>query len=172
MVIEGILLNNRDLLKLLAILIQIIASIYIYYSFFDILVTEGSFRISLGQLFLIPVTILAVVQVVATGSLIHFAMIATGRYIKVNKLDPFVITGLNTFLYSLIYAIFPTTGPFNYITFTMQETSLSVMLTTIIWTIITILLVGTILKRTYSVSWFKGLLFGGVSFMLIIAFAS
>ena len=165
-------MNNRDLLKILAIIIQTIASIYIYYLFFDILVTEGSFRISLGTLFLIPVTILAIVQVVATGSLIHFTMIATSRYIKVNKLDPYVITGLNTFLYSWIYAIFPTTGPFNYIIFTMQETPFSVMLTTVLWTTITILLVGTILKSTYSVSWFKGLLLSGVSFMLIIAFAS
>ncbi len=154
------------------IIIQIIFSIVIYYFRFDILIKEGSFKGSLGQWFLIPITVLVLVQVFVTGSLIHLAMLVINRNNNATKYDAFVISGLNTSIYSMTYAIFPQTGPFHYITFSMTETSPYVMLGEILWTTFIISITGTALKRAYSVSWFYGLLLGGISAMLTLAFAS
>ncbi|MFC1755632.1 hypothetical protein ACFL96_19965 [Thermoproteota archaeon] len=163
---------NHNQLKILVIVALIISTISVYLLFFEILVTEGSFRESLGPLFLIPITILASAQVFITGALIHRAAIDLNKNHNAKKYDIFVITGLNAFLYSLIYAIFPITGPFHYITFTMQETSLLIMLTEIGWTTFTVVTVTIALKKAYSLSWFHGFILGTVSYILIIAFAS
>lgn len=165
-------MNNSDRLKILAILGLIISTISVYSLFFEILVTEGSFRESLGPLFIIPITILASAQVIITGALIHRAAKDLNKNHNAKKYDIFIITGLNAFLYSLIYAIFPITGPFHYITFTMQETSLLIMLIEIGWTTFTILIVTTVLKKTYSLSLFHSFILGATSYILIIAFAS
>ena len=165
-------LEKHKLWKTVAIISEIIASIFVYYSFFDILIADGSFRDSLGQWFVIPITVLVLVQVFVTGSLIHVAMLAIKSKNSATRYDIFVISGLNVLLYSLTYAIYPLTGPFHYITFTMKETPLAVLLTEVSWTAFMIVVTGTALKRTYSVSWFHGLLLGGISSLLILAFAS
>ena len=165
-------MNNHTLLKSVAIIVEIIASIIIYYNFFDILITDGSFKGVLGVWFLIPIIALVLVQVFVTGSLVHIAMRLINRKHNATKHDAFVISGLNTTIYSLTYAIFPITGPFHYITFTLKETLLTVLFIEILWTTFTIFVIGTALKRTYSVSWFYGLLLGGISSMLILSFAS
>ncbi len=169
---KEIILNNLTRLKILFIFIEIIAAIVVYSSFFEILVTEGSFRESLGQWFLIPLIILTLTQVFITGILIHVTLLTKTINNKIEKYDIFVITGLNTFLYSLIYAIFPITGPFHYITFTMQETPLSIMLTEILWTTFTVTTICFAIKKIYRVSWFYSFIFSGVSSILILAFAS
>ena len=165
-------MNNNNQLKILAILGLIISTISVYSLFFEILVTEGSFRESLGPLFIIPITILASAQIFITGYLIHRAAINLNKKYNAKKYDIFFITGLNTFLYSLIYAIFPITGPFHYITFTMQETPLSIMLIEIGWTMFIISTISIALKKVYSMSWLHGFILAALSYILIIAFAS
>lgn len=169
---KEIILKNLTRLKILAIFVQMITAIIVYSLYFEILVTEGSFRESLGQWFLIPMIILVSAQVFITGSLIYTAILSINRNNKVAKHDIFIITALNTLLYSLIYAIFPITGPFHYITFTMQETPLSIMLTEILWSTFTIVTISIAIKKTYRVSWFYGFILAAVSSILILAFAS
>jgi len=164
--------DRGRILRTSLILFQILSAILIYSLYFDILIESGSYKSNLGPWFFLLIIILVLIQIFVTGSIVHLAMRAINNNHKATKHDAFLISGLNTLMYSLTYAIFPTTGPFYYITFTMETNDPIILLIEIMWTTFTILLTGTALKRTYSIPWRYGLLMGGISSMLILAFAS
>jgi len=138
--------NNKLLAASACFLILAIA---IYFSFFDILIPglpDGSYRLAIGDLFLVPAIILAVGQSFILGFALHASTALFNA--KKDFLKAIFISSLLTFLFSLTYVIFPFFGPFYYIVFAVGGPWYALPVE-ILWSAVTVSIGALLIRKFY-----------------------
>ena len=144
----GEIFNYRMDRRILACTIVIfLAAIFVYSIFFDILIPNmeagDSYRDQVGALFIVPIFILALGQLLVGGIVFHlFAKAAKSA----DFLRALLQSSVLTLWFSLTYALFPKYGPFYYIVFVYGEAPWYALPIELAWTISAIL-IGTYLSR-------------------------
>jgi len=150
-----------------------LASFVIYLNYYDILIPgipDGSYRLAVGTLFVIPAFILSVGQLLI-GAFIIFAAayLFKGRE---HVTRSFFVSAVVVFLFSLTYVIFPMFGPFYYIVFATGIAPPHVLEVEIAWTL-TILAVSTLLiAKMNKIKMHDALFTAAVTIIFIVVAAS
>ena len=173
----GVSLSAQSLKKYKLVTILFFGlAIIVYEQFLDILIPSlpnGSYRDAVGALFfLIPSIILAGFQILSGG----FVMYMTVRTLshdnnRIRMWQALCLASIQTFLFSLTYAIFGRKGPLYYLVF-VGGAPPWVLPVEIIWTTFQIISLGYLLERLTKIKWRWSLFTSAFILILILDPAS
>ena len=114
-----------------------LVAMVIYSNYYDILIpgiTQGSYRVVIGQLFVVPAFLLSVGQILI-GAFMIFASVALFKGKEQETKSVFIATVM-VLIFSLTYVIFPMFGPFYFIVFATSIAPPGVLLIEVVWAVV------------------------------------
>ncbi len=147
-------------------------TLIIYFKYYDILIPglpNGSYRIAIGTLFLLPSFLLAGGQIAFGGFFLH--MMTTAIKGEGDLLKAIFITSCITLFFSITYVIFPLFGPFYYIVFVTGGPWYALYIE-LLWTGIIFIFGSFMIRKLYNIEYKISLLFTICIYVFITVAAS
>lgn len=159
-------------LALLLLLVLLIAGIFwVYLNYFNVSLGGLDYKESAGPLFFFPMILLTLGQVSPPAIIIHLSA-KLSLHERADLIVSFLISAVLTFLFSLIYVIFPITGPFYYVTFVVEEVPPHFLLVEALWTAALIAIGTVMLKHALETKWHRALGLAGMIVLILMVTAS
>lgn len=155
------------------------AAVVNYYFFFDVLAPEiqfGSVKANMGGFFIVPVIVLASIQVVYAAGVLH--LVIRSFYLERRDfLKAFFISSFLVFLFSVYYTLVPTWGPYSFLTGWYRGVTLATYGILALWTGVILFVTSMLIWRLYHFRYGEVrrtmvLLVAGAIFISVMAFAT
>jgi len=161
--------RRRGLLLLFLLLLA--GTFWVYLNYFNVALGGLDYKKSAGSLFFFPMILLTLGQVLPSGVIVHLSA-KLALHERAELIVSLLISAVLTFLFSLIYVIFPVTGPFYYVTFVVEEVPAHFLLIEAVWTAV-LITVGTIMvKLALQTKWHRALALTGMIVLILMVTAS
>ncbi|HXW37780.1 MAG TPA: hypothetical protein VEJ36_07770 [Nitrososphaerales archaeon] len=175
---ERIHYKRNDKLLVISV-VMVVLALAAYYSYFDILSPgipgSGSVRALTGAYFVALVLLLAAVQLLYVAGVLHLVM-RSFYFERRDFLKAFYVSATMVFMFSVYYVLFPSWGPYYFITGPLLHIPSTDYLVLGSWTAVIVAFTTVNVRKAFGfkkgeVRWSMLILLSGALFLLALAFA-